>query len=305
MNTNTLRRLNWLWKHRHTHDDDNIAEQLTIITGEIQQQVDAVAGAENGARIHLTRTATQSIGVGGEAIDWDTSHIPPVGFDGATPLPRSDLPVALVGYYNVHVTLGWASWTGGGSVWVTRERDGAEQTMWPPADDPDVWTAIGASRFSNTAPAIPCRAGDLIRVYVDAEDASAQDLASATLALYLVERAPDVTGPILVTPGVAVRPASPTNEVFHDAEYELFYTSGTVMVSRESDGTGAYTVDNAIDIYVNGVLEHTDFTDPPAARGPTDIASFLNPGANTVRIVLRDQSGVNVSSTSIWIVPEV
>jgi len=276
-----------------------------ISQGPIPQAAPPLAGDSSGAYLHLTRAATQSIAVDGEPIEWDTVHIPPVGFDGSTSLPRNAFRIERPGYYNVAVTLGWSTWTAGGSVWVTRDRGGAELTVWPPADDPAVWTATGASRFSSVAPAIPCKAGDLIRVYVDADDASAQDLASATLAVYLVDREVGADGPILVTAGVAVRPASPTNEVFLDATFELFYTSGTVMVSRESDGTGAYTVDNAIDIYVNGVLEHTDLTDPPAARGPTDIASFLNPGANTVRIVLRDQGGVSVSSTSIWIVPEV
>lgn len=40
MDSNSLRRLNWLWKTRHTHEADPVVEHLTVLTSEMRQQMD-------------------------------------------------------------------------------------------------------------------------------------------------------------------------------------------------------------------------------------------------------------------------
>src|SRR5690606_10053647 len=59
---------------------------------------------------------------------------------------------------------------------------------WPTDSDPGLWTTDSARLFEGTAPAIPCLAGDQIKVYITQTSGEAQELASATLALYLVDR---------------------------------------------------------------------------------------------------------------------
>jgi hypothetical protein len=61
--------------------------------------------------------------------------------------------------------------------------------VWPPADDPGLWSTTDGQFFEGTAHAIECQADDLLAVMLDADDASAQTLASATCAVYLVDRA--------------------------------------------------------------------------------------------------------------------
>lgn len=248
MNTNTLRRLNWLWKHRHTHDDDDFSEQLTIITGEIQQQVDSVAQGDSGAFVHFARGASQSIAVGGEAIEFDRLSV--LGYAGfsSTPAPGETTTIPKAGYWNVDITAGWESFTGGGSVWVTRERGGSEIVVYPPADDPGIWTADDGALFEETAAAIPCRVGDLIRVYIDADDASAQTLAKATASIYLVDRValsvsscPVLGSPVTVTD--VDHDAFPGFVIANDGTYVMAYREGTA----HNSGDGAIYVRRSSD----------------------------------------------------------
>lgn len=48
--SNTLRRLNWLWKYRHTHDGDTFQEQITIISNRLDQDADtpSIGSHEHG-----------------------------------------------------------------------------------------------------------------------------------------------------------------------------------------------------------------------------------------------------------------
>ena len=188
METNLVRRLNWLWKNRHTHDsDDETADTRQLIIQVINEEVPP-SDTTAGAHIHLTRGATQSIGTTGAAVQWDTqSSISEASFTVPS-LPSSDVTITLNGYYNVAVQAGFDVSVAGAACWVTRTRAGVEATVWPPTDDPGLWTASAASKlFEGTAHAIPCLSGDILRVYVDHSEASSQTLASAALAVYLVD----------------------------------------------------------------------------------------------------------------------
>ena len=147
-----------------------------------------LAGAVgSGAFIHLSRGATQSIAVAGEPISWDTDVNRKSGFTAA--VPQTAITIPLAGYYNVAIQAGWSSFTAGGSVWVVHTSGGIATTVWPPVDDPGLWTVTDGQLFEGTAPAVQCKGSDTIAVYIDADDASAQTLASATVAVYLVDRA--------------------------------------------------------------------------------------------------------------------
>jgi hypothetical protein len=187
-NANTLRRVNWLWKHRHTHDGDTLQEQITVIRETVEKHEEGLGAAGSGAFIHLVRSAPQEIAVGGEPVEWDAAYnlIPASLFTDEPPV--TSVSIKKESYYNVAVQLGWDTFEAGGSVWVTRTREGVEVTVWPPDTDPGLWTTDNGQMFEGVAPAISCKHGDTISVYVDADDASAQNLASATLAVYLVDR---------------------------------------------------------------------------------------------------------------------
>jgi hypothetical protein len=147
----------------------------------------AGTGASNarGAFLHLSRAATQSIGTSGDAIDWDILGVGSyLGFD---PTPTDEITIPQPGYYNIAVQAGWSSFSGGGSVTVVRTASGIPLTVWPPADDPGLWSTTDGQVFEGTAHAIKCETGDTIQVLIDADDVSAQTLASATLAVYLVD----------------------------------------------------------------------------------------------------------------------
>jgi hypothetical protein len=141
-------------------------------------------GTGTGAYIHLTRAATQSIASGGEPISWDT--LGTQGVSGFTEsVPTTTVTIEQAGYYNIAVQFGWSSFEGGGTITILK--NGA--IAWAPTDDPGLWSTTDGQFFEGTAPAIDCKVGDVLSVNVNPDDASAQTLASATLAVYLVDRA--------------------------------------------------------------------------------------------------------------------
>ena len=132
-----------------------------------ESQTPASFGDTPGATLHLLRTATQSIAVGGEAISWDLAHtLVPITFTVPT-LPATDITIIQTGYYNVSVEASWSSFTGGGSMTVERVRGATTLVAWPPVADPGLWTSTTGTFFEGVSPAIPCEVGDIIRVVVD------------------------------------------------------------------------------------------------------------------------------------------
>jgi len=219
---NTLRRLNWLWKYRHRHDD-NFQEQINVIRTTIEQQADSIAGAAYGTYLHAVANS-QSITSGGTAVEWANTYgqIPASG-PTEVAYPSTDIRIGLRGYYNVDVSLNWDTYQGGGSVTVVRLRGSLETTVWPPAEVTD-WDSDDAQVFWGQAPAIPCEPGDIIRVYVDAD--STETLAGAVCAVYLVDREENTGGGCVdILGGTATQPGD--GYIYHQ-----FVTSGTLTVNQ-------------------------------------------------------------------------
>lgn len=187
---NDKRRLTELWEDRHTHDTDpDVQQQITVINNTIGQLQDQGSASNTGAFVHLIRAATQEISVDGEVIEWDQFNgvITSVA-EFMVELPATQVVIPKSGYYNVAVQLGWDVWAGGGSVQIIRNPSDENEVVWPPIEDPGIWSTTDGQFFEGVAPAIPLNKDEVIEVFVDHGDSSAQDLASATLAVYLVDR---------------------------------------------------------------------------------------------------------------------
>ena len=138
-------------------------------------------GGGIGAFIHLARSATQSIDIAGEPISWDTAGVN--GFAGFTEtVPTTTVTIEQAGYYNVGIQFGWDSFTDGGTVTVLKNG----VTVWPPIQDPGLWSATDGQLFEGTAHSIPCVPGDTLSVNID--PVSTETLESAVLAVYLVDQ---------------------------------------------------------------------------------------------------------------------
>ena len=238
---NTLRRLNWLWKWRHKHEEEvALKSDLLLLREVVETEADTEPGA--GAYVHVVSDDAQTIAVAGEAIEWDRYHnlIPSFEFAALT-FPATEVTVPVAGYYDLDVMVKWVSHTAGGSVWVTRTKPNLpEITVWPPAEDPGIWTATDGQRGSWFAPAIPCDPGDVLKVYIDHDAASTQDLDSVTLAVYLVEGYTGVhettTCPTLqaaVSVSAADHDAFPGFVVADDGTHIILYREGTAHASTD------------------------------------------------------------------------
>jgi hypothetical protein len=184
-----------------------------------------------GAHIHLVRTATQSIAAAGEPISWDNAFVPlsRLGFTDPN-VPTTSVEIPANGYYDLEASLGWDTFTGGGTVSIVRTRSGTDVTIWPPDEDPSGgWSATYGRGGDWTAPGLPLKAGDLIKVNINPDDASAQTLASATLALYLVDR-----GEPLVTYREAVLTSGPV------AYWRLDELTGTLAADSAGHASGPF-----------------------------------------------------------------
>ena len=218
-----------------------------------------VGGGTVGAFVHLTRAATQSIAVGGEAISWDTiSALGQVEF--TTTVPTTVITIERAGYYNIAVLAGWSSWTDGGIISVVRTRGLAVTTVWPPTDDPGVWTGSAGDLFEGTAHAIQCQVADTLEVLIDAGDSSAQTLVSAGLAVYMVDRADlQVTYEELVLSHGPIAywrldETTGTNAADRIGSFDATYTSSPTLnqTGVMLDGSASPSVDFTVGPYVLG-----------------------------------------------------
>jgi hypothetical protein len=178
------RRLNKLWENSHDHDGDDFQEQITIIRETVEQQTDSPGAT--GAYIFLIADS-QSIPAAGGSIEWarmftiGSYQFPTISF------PATEIPILKTGYYDSHLWFGWDSYQGGGEVSMTRVRDSAETTLWPPSAS-GVWSSTAAQEFVDTFPKLPHQTDDLLKIVVDPNDASAQTLEYAWLVVGLVDR---------------------------------------------------------------------------------------------------------------------
>lgn len=190
MDSNLLRRLNWLWGHRHTHDDDDTDDQITTIVHRIDTLIDNTSGTGTGAHIHVQRSSAQAIGTATEPIEWDSYNglLPRLEFADVS-FPATAVAVVKEGYYNVQVAVQMATAVTTPSVSIVRTRNEIDVTVYPPSAEADLWTAdYSSSLFGGVAAAIPFEAGDELKVNVGHGEASSQNMDSATLAFYLVDR---------------------------------------------------------------------------------------------------------------------
>ena len=226
------------------------------------------APAGRGAYIHLARATTQSIAGTGEAISWDV--LSPLGHSNFAPtVPVTGVTILRPGYYNVAVQAAWASFTGGGTVTVRRVREGVTTDVWPPSEDPGLWSTSAAAEFEGTAPAIPCNAGDEIEVVISPDDASAQTLASATVAVYLVDHT-----------GADYRYRELVLSHGPEAYWRLGETTGPTAVDETGNGhDGTYTGTGET-LGAAGLI--TDDPNPSVhfdgAAGHVDMGEFLGNG---------------------------
>ena len=206
-------------------------------SGEAPVPVSQGGGGSVGAFIHLSRNATQSISSSGELISWDTEGLN--GFSGfSVTVSTTTVTIPQDGYYNIGIQFGWSSFTGGGTMTV--QRNGT--TVWPPTDDPGLWSATDGQEFEGTAHSISCVSGDTIGVHINPDDASAQTLASATLAVYLVDRTADESGyrALVISDGPI-------------AYWRLDETAGTN--AADETGTHDATYTNSPDLAQSGVMD--------------------------------------------------
>lgn len=119
--------------------------------------------------------------VGGGKVEFTGSWGDMAGFHPVE-VPTSDVEVSVDAYYDVHVSFGWDSWVGGGTVEVLRD----DQTVWGPDVDPS-WSATFGSSFGRTAPKRLIEAGQSFAVWVDHGDTQPRTLASVTVTVGLVE----------------------------------------------------------------------------------------------------------------------
>jgi hypothetical protein len=224
----------------------------------------ALSPESAGAHIHLTRAATQSIASAGADISWDSFYgsIPRLSFSDPA-LPATSVTVPLAGYYNIDVGIGWSSFTGGGTISIIRTRSGEDTTIWPPADDPGLWTATYGRTFEGVAPAVPMLTGDSIKVNVNPDDASAQTLSTATLGFYLVDRgsrsityrdAVLASGPLAYWRLDEVSGTNAADSAGHaSGPFDMTYNSATLnQTPVMTDGTGSPSIDVDADAGVDG-----------------------------------------------------
>lgn len=183
MDANLLRRVNWLWKHRHTHTDDTglkaLGDRLTII--ETRPGI-ATGSSSDGAHIHL-RAATQAAGL----ISWGSVY--PLIPARSMTVAGTQIRVLVSGYYSAHLRFAFDSSTVGGTVEVLRTSPGsAAVSIWPDASQPGRWSQPG-TQFDGTASAIPCAAGDLLEFKVTPASGT-PNIAWATVAVYRDDPSP-------------------------------------------------------------------------------------------------------------------
>lgn len=260
--------------------------------GESVLPVSSGGGTGTGAFVHLTRTATQSISTAGEAISWDALGLQ--GISGFTEtVPTTTVTVEQAGYYNIAVQLGWSSFTGGGTITILKN----DLTVWPPSDDPGLWSSTDGQLFEGTAHSIECIPGDTLSVNVNPDDASAQTLASATFTAYLVDRAANqgrYRELVMSHEPIAywrLGEPSGTNAAdetgTHDALYTNTPTQGVPGVMQ--DGSGNFAVDVVSPEHVLG----QDWPTMDFDSGPFTVEAWFNADAitGTTSIIIQKRTG--------------
>lgn len=120
------------------------------------------------------------------------------------------------------------------------------------------------------------------------------------------------TIPYTITLGVPVRSPNPVGETFLTTNLTVNYQSGSIVLSSKPDGTGNTLVDDAIEMVItvtqpNGsssTFRHSYQTGcyTISESPPIDITRFFGQGENKVTVRLYDVCGVNLFSSSLYLV---
>lgn len=287
MDANTLRRMNWLWKHRHTHTGDeldDITDRLIVVETHLDG---VVPGVNSGARIHLESTDAQAVSDSTPTkVEYDSLN--PLGSNGfpAHTFPADEVQFTQPGYYYVEFGHTWASPVGG-KVELVRTRGGESVVVWPSAAQD--WDAtFPAYEFEGVA-VVPAQPGDSLAVQVTQTSGGAVNIASAYLVAGLME--PEVgvasggfdiastkAGP--QTTGVAspISVPLPTNIVGD----RLFIA---VVTSATNDGPEIITPDDwsSIEDYEGSVARLTILTIvSPGGLTSVDVTTFTSQSTSAI-----------------------
>jgi hypothetical protein len=277
--------------------DAGIAKAVDYLLRQFQRRRGAGAGAAavplsadvTGAYIHLLAEA-QTIAADGEDIAYAGVHIiQPYGFPPIT-FPITEVPILLSGYYDIRHDHVWDEFTGGGSVQVVRNRDGADVTVWPPALARGAWDAasfpgtVFSQVFSQeTAPAVPLIEGDIVRVFLN-PGSTDQDLLYAKLVLDLVDRAPS-------TPS---EPRSYEEVVLADGPTGYWQLDEGVGNQPDASGNGHHwNLDNGTVSEVTGLMVDG------SGRGAVDINADWSQSDDEFLFL-----GTDPFTLEVWIAPD-
>ncbi len=124
------------------------------------------------------------------------------------------------------------------------------------------------------------------------------------------QKALAATFPYLITSGVPARPPTTVGETFFQKDIIINYTSGNIILSRNSDGSGNTWADDAINITVtrdnSSPLSFTHSYQTNCTQldsfPPKDITHLFGVGANRVHVALYDICGFSIASDPIHLV---
>lgn len=233
-----------------------------------------------GCHISLQATS-QTMAVGGSTISWSSLDAakPAVLFDDTVPV--SDVPIPQNGYYGIKPEGSWDTYKAGGTLQVYRVRSGTATLV-------ESWTGTVGQNFAALAAPVECVSGDKIRVVLDADDAATQNLASATLSIYLIEvpaEVPSAEVPILDLDARDISGLSNGDPV-------------TTWTDSSGNGNDATTVSGS-PTYQTGITPGGH----PVVRFTSDVmyAQFgtaIGPQATVLMLVRRHTS--NWSNAGVW-----
>lgn len=288
MNANTLRRLNWLWKNRHTHEGDTTQDQITVIRERLEQVGDVAFHEHSGAHIHLTRDATQTIAVGGENISW-TAYNPFIireNFDDVS-FPITEVTILIPGYYNALLLEDsqWDTYDDGGTLRIIHDRGGAETVV------AEV-TATNGQGFRGGAHAVPCIEGDKFKVFIDHNDSVTRDLGSAALAVYLVDGSSDAPAAAGVIDSITSHEVA---QQTHDIAMTSAQTDGDMMLMVLVAGNTQWTT------YPSGWTLLVDNYLWGAASGYLSVLYKVSDGTETATTA-ETSAQTNNSAHAVWVI---
>lgn len=263
-------------------------------SGELDPET--ILAASGFGQLLIVAASADSIASGGDYVSFG-SLVHQQGFDDVTFTAGAQSftwPFDSVGY--VQVEMAWDSYTGGGTVEI--EVDGTV-----PA-----WGLIGQSssgQYGCKRRGVVISEGSTVKIKVTQTSGSAQ---TADVLVEMGMQDPTNTAPVEasvgfpveITPGIATTTGGGT---FFDETFRVFWDgAGPVKLSLNSDGTGAYNVDDRLTMDVTPDTGSLSTFTSDGGAGPVDVSGYFAYGWNTVRVRLSDTVPSTIGSSPIWLV---